>query len=121
MGWPDHPIFGQWVARATPYGRYGVASATPRPWGVVWPPQNAKKTKEKKEIMGLGFWGWLWPPLGPWGWSGQPQKLKPILFFFFFWPFKVAGPPPKGLGVADCVNRWKLGGSSEVSPLIYMH
>jgi hypothetical protein len=79
MGWPNHPIFGQGVASATPYGCMGVAEATP------------------------GLWGWSGHPERPprgrgvasatcWGWSGHPQNPKPIAqsFFFFFglsgWP-----------------------------------
>jgi hypothetical protein len=121
MGWPDHPIFGQGVASATPYRPYGGGRSHPRPLGVVRPPRKAKK-KKKNENMGLGFWGWPdhpqgprggfghplrplggvpKPPLGPRGWSGHPQRPKPIFpffFFFFFWPFGVAGPPPKAWG-----------------------
>jgi hypothetical protein len=110
------------VASATPYRPYGGGRSHPRPLGVVRPPRKAtKKKKKKKRKNGFGIlgvagpppraWGWLqpppttgrwWlkPPLGPWGWSGHPQNPKPIFpfFFFFFWPFGVAGPPPKAWG-----------------------
>jgi hypothetical protein len=61
MGWSGHPIFGQGVAGATLYGRYGVAEATLRAFGVVRPPKKAKKKKKKKrkkKIMnGFGLLG----------------------------------------------------------------
>jgi hypothetical protein len=120
MGWPDHPIFGQGVASATPYRPYGGGRSHPRPLGVVRPPQKAQKKKNGKN----GFWplgvagppprAWRWPkppptagrgcpkpPPGPRGWSGHPQRPKRILsffFFFFFGPFGVAGPPPRAWG-----------------------
>jgi hypothetical protein len=103
MGWPDHPIFGQGVA------------GHPRPLGVVRPPRKAKKKK-----MGLGFWGWPDHPQGPGGGFGHhlpvvgggrshsqalgggpatPKIPNPFFsFIFFFWPFGVAGPPPKAWG-----------------------
>jgi hypothetical protein len=100
-GWPPHT------------GRMGVTKATPRPLGVVQPPQKAKKKKKKKDrAMGLGFWGWLDHPQGPEGgfghplpavgggqshaqalegWSGHPQRPNPFFrFFFFFFFFFVA-------------------------------
>jgi hypothetical protein len=121
VGWPDHPIFGQGVASATPYRPYGGGRSHPRPLGVVRPPQKAQKKKKIKG--GNGFWplgvagppprawGWLrtppagrrwWlrPPPCPRGWSGHPQRPKPIFSFFFFFlgPFGVARPPPKAWG-----------------------
>jgi hypothetical protein len=56
VGWPDHPIFGQGVASATPYRPYGGGSSTPKgpkkkggggggegfwPLGVAGPPPRA--------------------------------------------------------------------------------
>jgi hypothetical protein len=86
MGWPDHPLFGQ-----------GVASATPRPLGVVRPPRKPPRKKKKNE-MGLCRWGWSDHPQGPGcgrrGWPKPPQALgggpatpngtNPVRFFFFF-------------------------------------
>jgi hypothetical protein len=72
MGWPDHPIFGQGVASATPYRSYGGGRSHPRPLGVVRPPQKAKKKKKKTKKIGLGFWGWPDHPLGPGGGFGHP-------------------------------------------------
>jgi hypothetical protein len=99
-------------------GCMGVAEATLGLWGWSGHPERPKKKKNGK--MGFGLWGWPnhplgpgggfgtpptgrrgWPkpPPGPSGWSGHPQNPKPIFsFFFFFWPFGVAGPPPKAWG-----------------------
>jgi hypothetical protein len=64
-----------------------VAGPPPRAWGWLRPPPTTGRWCPK-------------PPLGPRGWSGHPQNPKPIfsLFFFFFWPFGVAGPPRKAWG-----------------------
>jgi hypothetical protein len=85
------------VAGATPYRLYGGGRSHPRPLGVVRPPRKAKKKKKKNEKNGFGIlgvagpppraWGWLrtpptgrrgWPKpplaLGPWGWSGHPER-----------------------------------------------
>jgi hypothetical protein len=121
VGWPDHPIFGQGVASATPYRPYGGGRSHPRPLGVVRPPQKAQK-KKKSGKMGFGLWGWPDHPLGHGGgrshhlrpaggvrshpqglgWSGHPQRPKPIFppffFFFFFWAFWGGRTTPKGLG-----------------------
>jgi hypothetical protein len=107
MGWPDHPIFGQ-----------GVAEATPGLWGWSGHPERPKK-KKKNVKMGFGLWGWPDHPLGLGGGFGTPPTgrrgwLRPLgvvrpppksqthfflfFFFFFFWPFGVAGPPPKAWG-----------------------
>jgi hypothetical protein len=97
--------------RTTPKG-LGVASATPYdhplgPGGGFGTPPTGRR-------------GWPKPPLGPWRWSGHPQNPKPIFsfFFFFFWPFGVAGPPPKvwgGFGhphMAGSATPWpKMGWS----------
>jgi hypothetical protein len=72
VGWPDHPIFGQGVASATPYRPYGGGRSHPRPLGVVRPPQKAQKKKKKKGKMGFGLWGWPDHPLGPGGGFGHP-------------------------------------------------
>jgi hypothetical protein len=124
VGWPDHPIFGQGVASATPYRPYGGGRSHPRPLGVVRPPQKAqkkKKKKKKKEKMGFGLWGWPDHPLGhgggrshhlrpaggvrshPQALGGGPatQRPKPIPpppLFFFFWAFWGGRTTPKGLG-----------------------
>jgi hypothetical protein len=119
MGWPDHPIFGQGVASATPYRPYGGGRSHPRPLGVVRPPRKAKKKKRKNGFWPLGVagpppraWGWLrTPPTGRRGWpKATPRPLGVVrpppksqthffcFFFFFFWPFGVAGPPPKAWG-----------------------
>jgi hypothetical protein len=71
VGWPDHPIFGQGVASATPYRPYGGGRSHPRPLGVVRPPQKAQK-KKKKGKMGFGLWGWPDHPLGPGGGFEHP-------------------------------------------------
>jgi hypothetical protein len=118
VGWPDHPIFGQGVASATPYWLYGGGRSHPRPLGVVRPPQKAQKKKKKKK-MGFGLWGWPDHPLGPGGGFGHPlpavgggfghlhalgggpatpKGQNPFFFFFFVGPFGVAGPPPKAWG-----------------------
>jgi hypothetical protein len=114
MGWPDHPLFGQGVASATPYGRSGVAEATPKPLGVVRPPRKPPRKKKKKNEMGLCRWGWPDHPQGPGvasatpydhtqalrGGPATPNGTKPFRFFFFFFlvAFGVAGPPPKAWG-----------------------
>jgi hypothetical protein len=110
VGWPDHPIFGQGVASATPYRPYGGGRSHPRPLGVVRPPPKKKGGK-----MGFGLWGWPDHPLGPGGGFGHPlaavgggfghlhalgggpatpkgqNPFFPFFFFFFFlgllgWP-----------------------------------
>jgi hypothetical protein len=122
-GW-SHPLPKIWGGRttpflakgwsATPYRPYEGGRSHPRPLGVVRPPRKAKKNKK----MGLGFWGWpdhpqgpgggrkpppttgRWcpkPPPGPRGWSGHPQRPKPIFPFFFF-AFRGGRTTPKGLG-----------------------
>jgi hypothetical protein len=97
MGWPDHPLFGQGVASATPYRPYGVAEATPRPLGMVRPPRKPPKKKKKNE-MGLCRWGWPDHPQGPGvasatpydhtqalgGGPATPNGTNPFRFFFFF-------------------------------------
>jgi hypothetical protein len=116
------PHFWPWGGRPPHTGRMGVAEATPRPLGVVRPPRKAKKKKKKKGKMGLRFWGCPDHPQGPKGGFGHhlpvvgggrshPQALgggpatpkipNPFFRFFFFfswWPFGVAGPPPKAWG-----------------------
>jgi hypothetical protein len=67
MGWPDHPIFGQGVASATPYRPYGGGRSHPRPLGVVRPPRKATKKKKK-----MKEWGWPDHPLGPRRGFGHP-------------------------------------------------
>jgi hypothetical protein len=123
MGWSDHPLFGQGVASATPYGRYGVAEATPRPLGVIRATPKATKKKKKKRngFVPLGVagpppraWGGFGHPLrphpGPWGWSGHPQQHKPISFFFFFLGgFRGGRTTPKGLGVASATPYGRYG------------
>jgi hypothetical protein len=125
VGWSDHPIFGQGVASATPYRPYGGGRSYPRPLGVVRPPQKAQKKKKKKGKN--GFWplgvagppprAWRWPkppptagrgcpkpPPGPRGWSGHPQRPKPIfpLFSFFFFLGLLGWPDhPQRPGVAS--------------------
>jgi hypothetical protein len=92
-------------------GHMGVAEATPRPLGVARPPRKATKKKKKKREEWVGLWGWPDHPLGPGrgfghplrpvgGGPDHPQNPKPIarLLFFFFWPFRVARPPPKAWG-----------------------
>jgi hypothetical protein len=128
MGWPDHPIFGQGVAEPAVWGwpkppqAFGGGPATPKG-------QKKKTTKKWVWDFGGGFGHPLRPvggvpkPLpGPSGWSGHPQRPKPIFPLFFFWPFGVAGPPPKawggfGLplaknGVVRPPHFWARGGSS---------
>jgi hypothetical protein len=78
---------------------------TPKGLGVVRPPPKAQTHSFFLTPNGLGWlWppltghmGWLKPPPGPWGWSGHPQNLKPI--FFFFLAFRGGRTTPKGLGV----------------------
>jgi hypothetical protein len=91
------------VASATPYGRYGVAEATPK----------ATKKKKKKRCLGLCRWGWPDHPQGPGvasatpydhtqalgGGPATPNGTNPFRFFFFFLvAFGVAGPPSKAWG-----------------------
>jgi hypothetical protein len=120
VGWPDHPIFGQGVASATPIRPVWGGRSHLRPLGVVRPPQKAQK-KKKNERMRFGLWGWPDHPLGPGGGFRHPlpavgggfghlhalgggpatpkgQNPFSLFFFFFFWPFGVAGPPPKAWG-----------------------
>jgi hypothetical protein len=116
MGWPDHPIFGQGVAGATPYGRSGGGRTTPWPRGWSGHPQKPKKKKTKYGFWPFGggrttplamrvvrpppnrLWGWLQPPLGQkWGGRSHPPwpSHPPISFpLFFFGLLGVAGPPP---------------------------
>jgi hypothetical protein len=98
------------VAGATPYQPYGGGQSYPRPLGVVRPPRKATKKKQNK--MGLSCWGWPGHPQGPGGGFGPydhtqalgggpatPNSSNPFRFFFFsWWPFGVAGPPPKAWG-----------------------
>jgi hypothetical protein len=105
LGWSNHPQ-AQGGGPANPKGQT----------------KKKKKKKKKKRKMGFGLFGggrttpkglgWLWtphtgrrgPPPSPWGWSGHPQKSKPIFrfFFFFFWGLLgVAGPPPWTWGWFD--------------------
>jgi hypothetical protein len=146
VGWLKPPLAQKWGGRTTPFlakgwlnQPYGGGRSRPRPLGVFWPPRKAKKKKKGK--MGFGLWGWpnhpqgpgdgfghpLRPvggvpksPPGPRGWFGHPQRPKPIFpfFFFFFWPYRVAGPPPKAWGgfghphTAGSVTPWpKMGWS----------
>jgi hypothetical protein len=109
------PLFGQGVASATPYGRSGVAEATPRPLGVVQPPR--KPPRKKNGFVPLGVAG---PPPRAWGgcpvWGGrshplakkgvvrppqfwasgwlQPPPISPFFFFFFFLWGNFTFPPP---------------------------
>jgi hypothetical protein len=96
----------------------GGGRTTPKPLGVVRPPQKAKKKNNNKKIKVGGFWGWpdhpqrpgvasathtvgigwLKPPPGPWGRSDHPQKPKThflfcFVFFFFFGNLGVAKLP----------------------------
>jgi hypothetical protein len=75
VGWPDHPIFGQGVASATPYRPYGGGRSHPRPLGVVRPPQKAPPQKKRGGGMGFGLWGWPDHPLGHGG--GRSHHLRP--------------------------------------------
>jgi hypothetical protein len=101
------------VAEPTPYGRYGVAEATPKPLGVVRPPPKAKT--HSFFLSFLAFGGGLTTPKGlgvasatlyqpVWGGQSHPQALEGdsatpkspnLAFFLFFWPFRVAKPPPR--------------------------
>jgi hypothetical protein len=122
MGWPDHPK------------GLGGGSATPK---------GQKKKRKKDRAMGLGFWGWLDHPQGPGGgfghplpavgggqshaqalegWSGHPQRPNPFFpFFFFFWPFGVAGPPPKAWGwpKPPPYGRYGVAGHPDFFPLLF--
>jgi hypothetical protein len=125
MGWPDHPLFGQGVASATPYGRYGVAEATPRPLGVVRPPRKPPRKKKKKKtkwVCAVGG-GWTTPKgLGVvvGGGRSHPRPLgvvRPpptaqthfIFFFFFLGGFRGGRTTPKGLGVASATPYRSYG------------
>jgi hypothetical protein len=127
VGWPDHPIFGQGVASATPYRPYGGGRSHPRPLGVVRPPQKAQKKKGGGGGGGMGFGLWGWPdhPLGPGGGFGHPlpavgggfghlhalgggpatpKGQNPFFsFFFFFFFLGLLGWPdhPQRPGVAS--------------------
>jgi hypothetical protein len=123
VGWPDHPIFGQgggsnhpqrsvWGGRSHPQALRG-GPATPKG------PKKKKKKKRKNAFWPLGVagpppraWGWLrtppagrrwWlrPPPCPWGWSGHPQRPKPIFPFFFFLGLLGWSDHPQRPGVAS--------------------
>jgi hypothetical protein len=72
-GWLGHPIFGQWVAGATPYGQSGGGRTTPMAKGWVRPTPKAPPPQKKKQSMGFGLLGVAGPPLWPWGWFNHPQ------------------------------------------------
>jgi hypothetical protein len=125
VGWPDHPIFGQGVASATPYRPYGGGRSHPRPLRVVRPPQKAKKKKKKEGKNGFWPLGVAGPPLGHGGGFGHPlpavgggfghphalgvvrpppkAKTHFFLLFFFFFFFGLLGWPdhPQRPGVAS--------------------
>jgi hypothetical protein len=47
---------------------------------------------------------------GPWGGPATPNGTNPFRFFFFFLvAFGVAGPPPKGQGVASATPYRRMG------------
>jgi hypothetical protein len=135
MGWPDHPLFGQGVASATPYGRYGVAEATPQAFGggPATPKATKKKKKRKKKKMkwvcavgggrttpkGLG---WLRPPSTttprPLGVVRPPPMAQThfvFFFFFFLGGFRGGRTTPKGLGVA-LATPYRPYGVAEATP-----
>jgi hypothetical protein len=93
MGWPDHPIFGQGVASATPYQPYEGGPATPK---------GHQEKKKKKEKNGFGILGVASTTPIRSVWGGHPQNPKTIFpFFFFFLAFQGGQTTPKGLGVAS--------------------
>jgi hypothetical protein len=107
MGWSGHPIFGQGVASATPKGH------------------QEKKKKKTKWVCAVGG-GRTTPkalgggPATPYdhtqalgGGPATPNGTNPFLFFFFFffswWPFGVAGPPPKAWGWLRPPHTGRMG------------
>jgi hypothetical protein len=115
--WPrggfGHPIRSVWGGRSHPQGfwgwfthpqrppkkkkrnGFGGGRTTPRAWGWLQPPHTDCR-------------GWPKPPIGPWGWFGHLQTHL-VFFFFFFWPFGVAGPPPKAWGWLRAPHTSRMG------------
>jgi hypothetical protein len=128
VGWLEPPVAQKWGGRTTPFSakgwlrpphtsHMGVAEATPGLWGWFGHPERPQKKKQKNGFWPFGVaepppraWGWPKPPPtagrgcpkpppSPRGWSGHPQRPKPILsFFFFFVAFRGGWTTPKGLG-----------------------
>jgi hypothetical protein len=124
--WPrggfGHPIRPVWGGRSHPQA-FGGGPATPD-----FPQEKKKKTKWVCAVgggrttpkgLGVVVGGEATP--GPWGWSGHPQRHKPISFFFFFFFFFFLGEirggrtTPKGLGVAS-TTPYRLYGVAEATP-----
>jgi hypothetical protein len=118
MGWPDHPLFGQGVASATPYGRYGVASA------FGGGPATPKATKKKKTKWVCAVGGGRTTPKGlgvvvgggrshprPLGVVRPPPTAQTHFVFFFLGGFRGGRTTPKGLGVASATPWPKRGWS----------
>jgi hypothetical protein len=98
--WPrggfGHPIRPVWGGRSHPQA-FGGGPATPK---------ATKKKKKKKTKWVCAVGGGRTTPKGlgvvvgvaeatpgPWGWSGHPQRHKPISFFFFFFSWWLSGWP----------------------------
>jgi hypothetical protein len=102
-------------------------------WGRPKPPPKEKKKKKKKtEKWVCDFGGGRTIPKGlgvasatTYRSFGHPQNPKPIFPFFFFfpwWPFGLAGPPPKawgGFGHPHMAGMGVWGGQSHPDFLFF--
>jgi hypothetical protein len=90
------PHFWPKGGRSPHTGRIGVASATPRPLGVVRPP-SARGGRSHHQALGGG--------------PATPKIPNPFSqFFFFLVAFRGGRTTPKGLGVAEATPYRPYGG-----------
>jgi hypothetical protein len=102
MGWPEHPIFGQGVAKPPHTGSMVVAKTTPGLWGWSGHPERPPRKKKKKR-NGFELLRVARPPPRALVWLGvvrPPPTAQTHFIFFSWWPLGVVWPrtTPKGLG-----------------------